>query len=121
MFEEEAKRLALDSEIIQNRDQLLALRLFELAVSRLCQVYQMKLCFLFDEFDDAYRTLAPEIFRQLRAVRDANKYRVSFVLFVRHLPELLRSPTDNESFYELLSRNGLGLGPYNRTDAQRIF
>jgi len=111
----------LDSEIIQNRDQLLALRLFELAISKLCHVHQMKLCFLFDEFDDAYKTLAPDIFRQLRAVRDANKYRVSFALFVRHLPELLRPPAENESFYELLSRNGVGLGPYNRSDALRIF
>jgi hypothetical protein len=112
---------SLDSEIIQNRDHLLALRLFELAVSRICQVYNMKLCFLFDEFDEAYKTLTPDIFRQLRAVRDANKYRVSFVLFVRHLPELLRPPAENESFYELLSRNGVGLGPYQRADAMRIF
>lgn len=110
----------LDSEVIQKRDLLLALRFFEMAVNRLCQVYELKLCFLFDEFDEAYQTLPKEIFRQLRAVRDANKNRVSFGLFLRNLPELLRSPSDNESFYELLSRNLIGLGPYNRADTLRI-
>jgi hypothetical protein len=110
----------LDSEVIQKRDFLLALRFFEMAVNRLCQVYELKLCFLFDEFDEAYQTLPKEIFRQLRAVRDANKNRVSFGLFLRNLPDVLRAPSDNESFYELLSRNLIGLGPYNRADALRI-
>jgi hypothetical protein len=110
----------LDSQVIQNRDLLMALRFFELAVNKLCHVYELKLCFLFDEFDEAYHALPKEVFRQLRAVRDANKNRVSFGLFLRDLPELLRSPSDNESFYELLSRNLIGLGPYNRSDALRV-
>lgn len=110
----------LDSQVIQKRDLLMSLRFFELAVNRLCHVYELKLCFLFDEFDEAYRLLPKEVFRQLRAVRDANKNRVSFGLFLRDLPEYLRSPQDNESFYELLSRNLIGLGPYNRADALRI-
>jgi hypothetical protein len=110
----------LDSQVIQSRDLLMSLRFFELAVNKLCHVYELKLCFLFDEFDEAYRTLPKDVFRQLRAVRDANKNRVSFGLFLRDLPELLRVPIDNESFYELLSRNLIGLGPYNRADALRI-
>ena len=92
----------LDSEVIQNQDHLRALRFFELAINKLCQVYEMKLCFLFDEFDEAYKTLPAEIFRQLRGVRDANKNRLSFALFLRQLPEILRPPDENESFYELL-------------------
>jgi hypothetical protein len=107
----------LDAQIIEQRDQLLALRFFEWEVNRLCQVYDLRLCFLFDEFDDAYSELPREIFRQLRAVRDANKTRLSFGLFLRNLPEHLRPPADNESFYELLSRNWIGLGPYTRQDA----
>ncbi|MGE5643561.1 MAG: hypothetical protein ACM3Y8_11175 [Byssovorax cruenta] len=110
----------LDSEVIQKRDFLLSLRFFEMAVNRLCQVYELRLCFLFDEFDEAYQTLPKDLFRQLRAVRDANKNRVSFGLFLRNLPDVLRSPSDNESFYELLSRNLIGLGPYNRADTLRI-
>ncbi len=110
----------LDSEIIQNHDLLLALRFFELVVNKLCQMQQIKLCFLIDEFDEAYRNFPRETFLQLRAVRDANKNRVSFVLFLRNLPQHLRDPLDNESFYELLSRNSIGLGPYTKLDALNI-
>lgn len=110
----------LDSDIIQKRDPLLALRFFELIVNKLCQIYELKLCFLLDEFDEAYKTLPREIFLQLRAVRDANKYRVCYGLFLRSLPELLRDPNHNESFYELLSRNPIGIGPYTKTDALQI-
>lgn len=110
----------IDSDIIQNRDPLLALRLFELVVNKLCQMYDLRLCFLLDEFDEAYQTLPREIFLQLRAVRDANKNRVSFALFLRNLPERLRPQRDNESFYELLSRNLLAIGPYRRLDALQM-
>jgi hypothetical protein len=106
-----------DADIIQKRDSLLALRYFELIVNKLCQVYNLKLCFLLDEFDETYKTLPKEIFLQLRATRDANKNRISFALFLRNLPDRLRSPHDNESFFELLSRNPIGLGPYKRSDA----
>lgn len=110
----------IDSDIIQHRDPLLALRLFELVVTKLCQVYENKLCFLLDEFDEAYQNLPREIFLQLRAVRDANKNRISFALFLRNLPERLRTPKDNESFYELLSRNLIGIGPYQKDDARQM-
>jgi hypothetical protein len=110
----------LDAKVIQSHDLLLALRFFEMAVNQLCQVFQYKLCFLFDEFDDAYRSFARETFSQLRAVRDANKNRVSYGVFLRNLPERLRPSPDNESFYELLSRNRLGLGPYSKADTLQI-
>jgi hypothetical protein len=116
----EADLAKIDADIIQNRDPLLALRLFELVVNKLCQVYEVKLCFLLDEFDEAYQNLPREIFLQLRAVRDANKNRVSFALFLRNLPDRLRPPEENESFYELLSRNPIGIGPYRRIDALHI-
>lgn len=109
-----------DSEIIQKRDPLIALRLFEYIVNKLCQNYGLSVAFLFDEFDETYKTLPKEIFLQLRAIRDANKNRISFVLFLRTLPERLRPPSDNESFYELLSRNPIGIGPYRETDALKI-
>lgn len=110
----------LDSKVIQGHDLLLALRFFEMAVNRLCQVYDLRLCFLLDEFDEAYKNLARETFNQLRAVRDANKYRVSYGIFLRNLPERLRPAPDNESFYELLSRNMLGLGPHSKEDTLEI-
>jgi hypothetical protein len=110
----------LDSDVIQKRDLLLALRFFELAVNRLCRVPELRLCFLFDEFDEAYSTMPKEVFLQLRAVRDANKNRVSFGLFLRKQPDRLRPAIDNESFYELLSRNRIGLTPYTYADTMSM-
>ena len=111
---------ALDSDVIESKDALKAHRLFEMAIDMLCQTYGIKLCFLFDEFDEAYQTMPRELFAQLRAIRDANKYRVSYTLFLRNLPEKLRAPIENEGFYELISRNMLGLGPYSQQDTRHI-
>jgi len=111
---------ALDSQVIQSKDDLMAHRLFEMAVNRICQIYNIQTCFLFDEFDETYHTMPLETFAQLRAIRDANKYLLSYILFLRNLPEKLRNPKDNESFYELISRNMLGLGPFSKKDSQNI-
>ncbi len=77
----------------------LALRFFEMAGIRLYHVLDLKICFLFDEFDETYETMPRDLFLQLRAVRDANKNRVSFGLFLRKQPDRLRPAIDNESFY----------------------
>lgn len=106
----------LDSKVIERRDTLCALRFFEWEVSKICQKYDIKLCFLFDEFDEAYRKLPREVFAQLRAVRDANKSRLLYGMFLRVSPKKLRTDNDNESFYELVTRNVIGIGPYTRAD-----
>lgn len=111
----------LDARLIQSRDPLLAVRFFEMAVNRLCQGLGLRLCFMLDEFDEAYKSFSHEMFSQLRAVRDANKNRISYVVFLRTLPERLRpTQADNESFYELLSRTMLGIGPYTLVDTLQI-
>ncbi len=112
--------LLLESDVIKSRDVLYALRYFELEVSKICQKYDIKLCFIFDEFDDAYRNMPAKIFSQLRAVRDANKKGLLYVLFLRNPPKKIRAGNDNESFYELLSRNAIGIGPYGMTDTLNI-
>lgn len=111
---------SLDSQVIQSRDDLMAHRLLEMAINRICQIYQIQICFLFDEFDVTYGAMPLETFAQLRAIRDANKYLLSYALFLRNLPEKLRNPKDNESFYELISRNMVGLGPFSRKDTLHI-
>lgn len=109
----------LDEKVIAGRDDLQALRYFELAVHGLCKTHDLNICFLLDEFDGMYRAMPKEIFAQLRAVRDANKNQVCYGLFLRDLPERLRPPSDNESFYELLSHRMIGLGPLSYDDAMR--
>lgn len=110
----------LDSQVIESKDALKAHRFFEMAVHMLCHTYSMRLCFLLDEFDETYQTMPREIFAHLRAIRDENKYLISFALFLRNAPDKLRSPTENESFYELISRNMVGIGPFSREDTIQI-
>ncbi|MBK8780916.1 MAG: hypothetical protein IPO22_03780 [Anaerolineales bacterium] len=110
----------LDAQVIQSKDALMAHRFLEMAVNMICQSYNIQICFLFDEFDDTYKSMPREVFAQLRAIRDANKYRISYILFMRNLPEKLRLPSENESFYELISRNLLGIGPYSAMDTFHI-
>jgi hypothetical protein len=111
---------SLDAKVIESKDALMAHRLFEMAVTMLCHSYDVRICFLFDEFDVTYKTMPHELFSHLRAVRDANKYMVSYALFLRNLPERLRDPKENEDFYELISRNMIGLGPYSLQDTFHI-
>jgi hypothetical protein len=110
----------LDGQVMESRDFLRALRFFELAVHMLCKNNNINICFLLDEFDEMYRKMPEEFFAQLRAVRDANKYHVCYGLFLRDLPERLRKPSENESFYELVSQRMIGLGPYAYDDAIRV-
>lgn len=110
----------LDRQVMESRDYLRALRFFELAVHMLCKNNNINICFLLDEFDGMYRDMPKEIFAQLRAVRDANKNQVCYGLFLRDLPERLRPPSENESFYELLSHRMIGLGPYSYDDATAV-
>lgn len=110
----------MNAKVIECQDLLFALRFFELAVNMLSQRHKIKLCFLLDEFDETYKNLSHETFSQLRGVRDANKYYVLYGVFLRELPEGLRPAFDNEDFYELLSRNMLGLGPYSKKDTLQI-
>ncbi|MEW5830927.1 MAG: hypothetical protein AB1846_18700 [Chloroflexota bacterium] len=108
------------SQVIQSRDPLLAVRLLELEVIRVCQIHDFKICFFFDEFDETYRSARREIFAILRAIRDANKPYLCYALFLRNLPVFLRKKSDVESFYELISRNLIGIGPYSREDTLEI-
>lgn len=110
----------LRRETITSGNPLLARRHVELATRVLCREHGLRLCFIFDEFDAAYKTLPPGALANLRALRDADRYGVCYVLMLRDRPERLRSPADSEGFYELISRSVLGLKPYERPDAQRV-
>lgn len=102
--------------LLNEPNTLKALRFLELTISNIMICDDFKICFIFDEFDGAYQKLPAKVFSHLRAIRDANKTRLSYALLLRHLPEQLRKPDENESFYELLSRNMIGIGPYTAQD-----
>jgi hypothetical protein len=110
----------IDSQVIESRDFLRALRLFELCIHMLCKKHEINLCILLDEFDEMYRTMSKEIFAQLRAIRDANKNQLCYGLFLRDLPNRLRDTSKIESFYELFSHRMIGLGPYGHDDGIKV-
>lgn len=111
---------ALRHEIILSNHAILARRHGELAAHMLCQERGLRLCLVLDEFDDLYRNLPPPALLNLRALRDAHKYHLSYIVLLRQTPARLRPPADCEGFYELLSRTIIGLRPYTTEDADRI-
>jgi hypothetical protein len=75
---------------------------------------------LFDEFDSAFQTCDPSLFRCLRAVRDAHKENVSYLVSVANeIINLRDNLGDSEYFYRLVSYNLCYLAPYNETDARQ--
>ncbi len=99
---------------------LLAQRYVELALQMLCEEQGLHLCFVLDEFDEPYRSLPAQALASLRALRDRHKYALTYLLFLRDDPAILRNPNECEGFYELLARSVLGLKPYNGDDARRV-
>lgn len=110
--------IPLRTEAILQKDALLAQRNLELTLRMLCNEHGVKFALILDEFDACYRTLPPQVLANLLALRDANKYRLCYALFMRDHPGNLRNPDEVEGFYELLSRSVLYLQPYTLVDAQ---
>lgn len=93
----------------------------ERSVKNLCQRLGFRLVFLFDEFDEIFRQIDTRFFLGLRALRDEHKYRLSCVVATRdELPRIREDIAECESFYELLSLNTFGLGPYSEADARNM-
>ena len=112
--------LQLRREAILEHNALLAQRNVEIALKILCQEEELRVVFILDEFDESYQCLSAQTLANRRSLRDMNKYWLTFVLFTRDALDNLRSPDDVQSFYELFSRNHIGLIPYSNDDAQRV-
>jgi DNA-binding winged helix-turn-helix (wHTH) protein len=110
----------LHREVTLSRDRLLGQRYVERAAWLLCSRQQLRLVILLDEADAFYRTMDAQFLSSLRALRDEHKYQLCYTLLTRRPLDLLRDPTECEAFYELFTRNVLGLKPYREIDAQRI-
>lgn len=110
----------LRQSVILKENALLAQRSLELAVLTLTDTEGLNICFLLDEFDKIYREFPATVLANLRSLRDQNKNRFSFMLFMRNTAQELRDVSDVESFYELHSRNTFGLKPYSPEDSRRM-
>jgi hypothetical protein len=102
----------------------MALRYFELGIEFFMRK-NIKIAFLFDEFEEMLRQMPVKFFQTLRGIRDSNKNRIMYTAFTRSpLPtviERLNIPLlDIEPFIELFTDNVHYVGPYNETDARQM-
>jgi DNA-binding winged helix-turn-helix (wHTH) protein/energy-coupling factor transporter ATP-binding protein EcfA2 len=102
-------------------DLLRVQRYFKLAMRSLLGGSQNRLVLLCDQFDDVYQEADERLFANLRGLREAYKYRLSYLVFTRDvLTSLAPMDSGREEFYELLASNVMGLKPYNQEDAQLL-
>lgn len=83
----------------------------------------LKLTICFDEFDFVFEKFDAQLFRNLRALRNQNKYQLSYLVATRRQMPHQRPQTQQEEveeFYELFTSNTYGIGPYETRDAQQM-
>jgi len=96
----------------------LALRYLDRGLNLACNRLDLRLVFLFDEFDELGRKMSPRGFAALRALRDDYKYRLMYLAATRMALKDLRSEiAEIEAFEELVSPRTVWLGPYSAADA----
>jgi DNA-binding winged helix-turn-helix (wHTH) protein len=115
------KITTLHQEITHSKDSLTARRAIEQSLEGLCEQPDRRIILLFDEFDTAFATLEPSIFRYLRAIRDKHKDQLIYLLITtQDLDDLRTDLTALEHFYRLVNRNTVYLGPYDEADARQM-
>ena len=109
-------------KLLDAKDDILKVqRYFKLAIRVLMGNSDRRLVFLFDQFDDVYQLAEERLFANLRGLREAYKYRISYLVFTRDMmPNLLELDPAREEFYELLASNIMGLKPYAKSDATSV-
>jgi hypothetical protein len=110
------------SEVVGSRDRLLAQRYLSRWLGAIANSADLRFAFLLDDFDDVMEQLDQALFLNLRALRDDNRYRVSYLFFTRRLLTHLREDMETtlESFYELFSHCVHPLTPYKPADAREM-
>ena len=126
----DTERFSIDEEVINEiyllhekmldagDDVLKVQRYFKQAVRMILGNSNRRLVILCDQFDEIYQEASPRLFANLRGLREAYKYRVSYFIFTRDLlTNLIDLDPEREEFYELMASNVMGLKPYNEIDA----
>jgi hypothetical protein len=106
---------AWHEKLLQRGDDITtAQRCVEQAFQWLCQVNKLRVNLLLDEFEVLYQQLSPRLWANLRALRDKNKYSLSYLLFLRRdLEDVLPPTPELEAFAELFQTHIFGLPPYD--------
>jgi DNA-binding winged helix-turn-helix (wHTH) protein len=108
----------LHAHVVAQPSALLASRYVERLCARLCGEHERQLIFVFDAFDDLWRTADARIFLLLRNLRDQFKYRVGYLIFSgNRLGHIDASLPAAEPFLNLFIAHEFGLGMLSSTDA----
>ena len=107
----------LHARLIAQPSTLLALRYFERMCARFCDSHSQQLIFIFDQFEDIWRSVNARFFLNLRSLRDQFKYHVVYLVFTRDLLQRTRTDLQTvEAFWELFAAHIYGLGMYTPAD-----
>ncbi len=107
--------------VVDDRD--LALKHLMTALDILLKGSRLKLTLCFDEFDFVFERFETQLFRNLRAMRNAHKYQLTYLVATRKQLPFGRPEQDwpdLEEFYELFSDNTFAIGPYDEKDATEM-
>jgi hypothetical protein len=107
------------SEVITTQNPLLALRNLELAASILIEQAHTRIYFVLNAFDDLFHELPDLPLTNLRALRDAHKFRLNMALCMHQLPELLH-PERHDKLSARFRQNALMVGHYSAADARQM-
>jgi DNA-binding winged helix-turn-helix (wHTH) protein len=108
---------ALNGRLIGTSNIAVALHVLEDLCKRLCEEYGIQLVFVFDQFENLWKTLNAHFFLNLRALRDQFKYQLIYLVMTRDRLQKLREDAQRvEAFWEIFSTHTYRLGPYSEQD-----
>jgi hypothetical protein len=111
----------LYGRLISQPNVHLALRYIERLCALLCEEYTFQLVFVFDQFEDIWRSLYDRFFLNLRNLRDQFKYHLVYLILTRDRLQKSRSDFQTvEPFWELFGSHTYGLGMYGKDDALKM-
>ncbi len=107
--------------IVDERD--LALKHLMKGLDILLSDPRFKLTLCLDEFDFVFEKFDAQLFRNFRAMRNAHKYQLTYLVATRKQLPFQRPAAewpDVEEFYELFSNTTFAIGPYDEKDATEM-
>lgn len=104
----------------------LALRYLDRICGTLRNDLHAHLIFVFDQFEDIWKSFDARMFLNLRYLRDEYKYQLAYLVVTRErLPRMRQRGKQNlqadEAFWELFASHTYGLGMYSEQDAITMF
>jgi len=111
---------AMHYELLRTTRDLSVRSLFAASMREFHRWGEVALVLILDEFDDVFCALPPWPFRQLRALRDAEGAKLSYVTGTSRRLERLRSDAETYEFRELFHLYTRVLRPLSAEDAERF-